>query len=134
MPVTEVRRHKLYESLKTTLGEAEAETFMELIPPTDWTDLATKRDLADQQLVFKRDLTEVRTELKSDITEVRTELKGDIAELRTELKGDIAELRTELKSDIATVKGDLLRTFGTWLFASQAGVVASVALLVGFLG
>lgn len=112
MPVTEVRRHKLYESLKTTLGEAEAETFMELIPPTDWTDLATKRDLADQQLVFKRDLTEVRTELK----------------------GDIAELRTELKSDIATVKGDLLRTFGTWLFASQAGVVASVALLVGFLG
>jgi hypothetical protein len=31
------------------------------------------------------------------------------------------------------MKSDLMRTFGTWLFASQAGVVAAVALVVGLL-
>lgn len=78
MPVTEAERHRLYESLKASLGDAEAETFMNLMPPADWTNLATKQDLAG-------------------------------------------------------LRADLQKTLGTWLFASQAAVIAAVALIVGLL-
>ncbi len=82
MPVTEAERHRLYESLKASLGDAEAETFMNLMPPADWTDLVTKQDLA---------------------------------------------------TAIAGLRADLQKTLGTWLFASQAAVIAAVALIVGLL-
>lgn len=83
MSVTEAQRHQLYESLKTKIGPVEAETFMNMQPAHDWSDLVTKGDLS---------------------------------------------------AALAELKSDLLRTLGTWLFASQAGVVAAAALVVGLLG
>lgn len=83
MSVTEAQRHQLYESLKTKIGPAEAEIFMNMNPHTNWSELVTKSDL---------------------------------------------------RTALAEQKSDLLRTLGTWLFASQAGVVAAVALVVGLLG
>ena len=44
-------------------------------------------------------------------------------------KADLAALRAEIRAD---VKDDLLqlqRTFGTWLFASQAAVIAVVGVV-----
>jgi hypothetical protein len=32
------------------------------------------------------------------------------------------------------MRADLLRTFGTWLFASQAAVIASVAVIIAVIG
>ncbi|HWL46039.1 MAG TPA: hypothetical protein VNQ73_24075 [Ilumatobacter sp.] len=82
MAVTETQRHELYESIKVHLGESEAHTFIQLMPP-DWTQLATKADL------------------------------------------DVLEARLESR---------LLRAFGTWLFTSQAVVIAAVGLIVGLFG
>ena len=95
MPVTEADRHRSTRPLKSSLGPQDAETFMNLMPPANWTEFAMKSDIA-----------ELRTELKTDIAELRTELKTDIAELKI----DIAELRTELKSEIADRHRELLRT------------------------
>ena len=50
---------------------------------------------------------------------------------RSELatKADLAELRADFKADLV----GLQRTFGTWLFTSQAAVVAMVAVLLAAL-
>jgi hypothetical protein len=44
-------------------------------------------------------------------------------------KADLAELRAEVKADLL----QLQRTLGTWLFASQAAVIAVVGVLVAVL-
>ncbi len=93
MAVTEAQRHRLYESLRSSLGDRDADTFMNLMPPATWTEFA---------------------------------MKSDIADLRADIKTDIAELRAEN----ADRHGQLLRTFGTWLFVSQAGVIAAVTLVI----
>ncbi len=103
MPVTEAERHHLYETLKSSLGAEDGETFMNLMPPANWNDFA----------------------MKSDIADLRAELKGDMAELRADLKGDIADLRVEVKRDLV----ELQRTLGTWLFASQAAVIAAIGVI-----
>ncbi|MDZ4826972.1 MAG: hypothetical protein SGJ13_10985 [Actinomycetota bacterium] len=78
MPIEERRRLHLYEAARERLGVDAADTLMELLPPMDPSELATKTDLA---------LT--RSELRGQMAEIRREM----AELRTELKGEMAELR-----------------------------------------
>lgn len=56
----------------------------------------------------------------------RDDLRAGMAELRVEM--------AELRAEMAAMRSDLLRTLGTWLFASQAGVVAAVALVISLLG
>ncbi len=46
MSVTEESRHRLHQALDRTIGEEEATTLMEHLPPVGWTDVATKDDLA----------------------------------------------------------------------------------------
>lgn len=103
MQVTEAERHHLYESLKIHLGSESADTLMNLIPPIDWSELATKSD-------FRR--IDERIDAMSETMATAMATKTDLAEMRA----------------------DLMRTFGTWLFASQAAVIACVTVVVAFLG
>ena len=59
---------------------------MNLLPPVDWSEVATKSDLRD--------------------------------------------LEASIDVKLAQFRSELLRTMGTWLFASQAAVVALVGALV----
>ena len=118
MAVTDAERHHLYEVLKSHLGAAPADTLMNLIPPAGRADMATKADLAA-----------TKADLSAEIAGLRGEMTAGFAEVRTEIAG----LRADMGEDLASVRADLLRTFGTWLFASQAGVITAVAVLFAVL-
>lgn len=45
MPVTEYERHQLFAWFEGHLGPERAATMMNLLPPVDWSDLATKSDI-----------------------------------------------------------------------------------------
>jgi len=45
MTITEASRHRLHEALIDKLGEEEASTLMEHLPPVGWADVATKTDI-----------------------------------------------------------------------------------------
>ena len=111
MTITEAQRSAMYESMKAVHGSEVAETIMSIYPPGDGDRIATTRDLDDLRAATRADMAELRTEM---------------ATMKSELRADMAELR----AGMATMKSELLRTFGGWLFASQAGVVAAVALIV----
>lgn len=97
---TEAQLQHLYHRLQETLGLEGASTMIDLVSPFARHELATKADMA---------------ELRADLGEVKAELKADMGELRA----DMGELRA-----------DLLRSFASWLFASQAVLVAIVGLIV----
>jgi hypothetical protein len=46
MAVDERRRHALHTAAQRQLGDEEADTLMELLPPVGWADVATKQDIA----------------------------------------------------------------------------------------
>jgi hypothetical protein len=101
MSVTEFERHQLYSWLEEHMGQERATTMINMLPPTGWGDVATRRDLQ---------MLEARLDAKLDTLEARLDAK---------IEARLGELRS-----------DLMRTFGTWLFASQAAVIAVVTLLV----
>jgi hypothetical protein len=45
MAIDERTRHQLFLRLEGVLGDEEANTLMEHLPPVGWADVATKRDL-----------------------------------------------------------------------------------------
>jgi hypothetical protein len=120
VPVTESQRHQLYESLRVHLGESNAETFMNLMPPNDWSDLATTSDIA--RLSGRIDALDERLSGRIDALTGRI----DAVEGQMATKTDVAEVLQV----IAESKAETLRTFGTWLFASQAAVIASVTFVI----
>jgi ribosomal protein L29 len=100
MPVEERRRLHLYEVARDRLGVDAADTLMELLPPMDPSELATRSDLALTRSELRTEMAELRTELRTEMAELRTEM----AELRTELRTEMAELRTELRTEMAELR------------------------------
>lgn len=122
-PIGEKVRWALMRRLIEVLGEEEAETLMESLPPVVWSQLATKDDLAALE-------ERLRAEMNGQFALVRgefAELKGEFAEFKGELRGDLAELRgefVEFKGEIALQLARMTRTM----------VIAFIGVSVAMLG
>jgi hypothetical protein len=113
MSVSEHERHQLFTWFEEHMGSERAATMMSMLPPTGWGDVATRRDLD----LLRHDLDQHIAATRSDIDLLR----HDVRQLEARLDADVASLRNDLREQ--------MRTFGTWLFASQAAVIAAVGLL-----
>jgi hypothetical protein len=119
MSVTEFERHQLYSWFEEHMGQDRATTMMNLLPPTGWGDVATRRDL--HLLEARFDTLESRLDAKIDTLEARLDAKMDTIEARLDAK---------IEARLGELRSDMMRTLGTWLLASQAAVIAVVTLLV----
>ena len=113
-PISEKVRWALMRRLIEVLGEEEAETLMESLPPVVWTQLATKDDLAALEERLRAEMNGQFALLRGEFAE----LKGEFAELKgefAELKGEFAELRgefAEFKGEFAEFKGEFAESKG----------------------
>ena len=105
------------------MEEKQAAIIASHIP--DWSQFATKQDMAELKSELKQDTSELKSELKQDMAELKSELKQDMAELKSELKQDVAELKSEFKQDMAELKTDLMR----WQWVQLGAIVALLAAL-----
>jgi len=126
MTVDDRNRLNLLRRLQIVLGDVEANTLMEHLPPVTWNHVATTAhvdavgDRITAELLGRMDqlgaelrseMTQLRTETRSEMSELRTELRSDMNdlgaglrsqmnELRMETRSEMSELRTELRSDM----------------------------------
>jgi polyhydroxyalkanoate synthesis regulator phasin len=108
MAADERSRHELLVRLQQVLGDKEAATLMEHLPPDRWPELVTKSDLSPLQtdlLALKSDVAVLKTDvdvLKSDVAVLKTDvdvLKSDVAVLKT----DVRDLRHGMERGFALV-------------------------------
>ena len=99
----------LRHALDKALDPDNADALLALMPP-DWTQLATKTDLAVTTAELRAEMAELRGELKAEMAELRGELKADMANLRGELTADMANLRgefAELRGEFGQLRGEV---------------------------
>jgi hypothetical protein len=56
--------------------------------------------------------------------------RHDLDELEARLTTRIDALESRFDAKLNTLRSELLRTFGTWLFASQAAVIAAISVVI----
>lgn len=115
-------RDSLYVRLREVLGDEQAATLMELLPP-DRKQLATKADVLDVK-------TELKTELKADVAELRTELKADVAELRADVSR-LNERMNRLESLMVKFDERLWEFHGALRSQTRTFVTATVSSMMG---
>jgi hypothetical protein len=87
-----ISRH-LRTTLDTQLGTEAADELLNLMPP-DWTQLATKHDLAI-----------LGTELRGEMAELRGEVRSEISELRSEMHREFRKQTTLMMASMFTLVG-----------------------------
>ena len=88
-PTSEGQRLALLHRLCEVLGEEEAKTLMESLPPVHWHDLATKDDLKTIEDSQQR----LRVEMHAEFKTLRAENSAEFKTLRAENKehrGEVA--------------------------------------------
>jgi len=139
MPVDEARRHALYTKLEQVLGADEAETFMQLTPPTEWTDLATRQDIEriDMRMENVRSgLTTRMDGLEARIDNVRVGLEARIDNVRVGLEARMDGLEADLQASEARLIGELhrlLRLQTIWLIGAIFTLAALILTAAKFL-
>lgn len=138
--MNEERRFALHERLEAMLGATDANTLMEHLPPTTWSDLVRQRDVDMLRISVSSDMAVMRSDLRGEMSELRSELKHEMNELRNELRREMNELRTELRGEMASLRNDLTRemdrrfTKQMWQFITttiglQALTIASIGVM-----
>jgi hypothetical protein len=145
MAVTDETRYRLHQTLERVLGEEQAATLMEHLPPVGWADVATKQDVIRQGEVLRAEIAASRAEVRAEMAELRGELRTEMAELRGELgtemaglRTDMAGLRTEmagLRTEMAQLGGDLYvelskdrRVLMLGLLGSNVSIVTGIVI------
>jgi hypothetical protein len=126
MPTNDQSRQELFAILDDALGARGATLLMAAIPPFEWSELATKRDLDS-----------LRVELRGEMAELRGELRGEMAELRGDmrgLRGEMTGLRGELRGEIRELGGELVDHMAantrTVVYANSGAMVGLGALVL----
>jgi hypothetical protein len=146
MAITEETRYRLHQRLTEVLGEDEAATLMEHLPPVGWADVTTKRDLDHLQVLRAADLDRLRLELDAGMASLRSDLGAEIASVRSDLGAEIASVRSDLGAEIASVRSDLggridhlraetqrdLRVMSMAIVGANTALVAAVVAVLRF--
>ncbi len=106
-PLGEERRVALINRLIEALGEEEARTLMESLPPVPWHDLATKDDVFLLKDDIRASEDRLRTEMHAEFTKVYAELRS----IRIETAAEFKTLRAETGAEFQSVRSEMALQF-----------------------
>ena len=106
MAASQEQRYVLYDKIRDEWGARYATAFIEIVPPMDANEIATKQDVENSAVLLRGELAELRGELQAEMADLRGELRGEMADLRGELRAEMGELRGELLRDFGELRGE----------------------------
>ena len=132
MATTQAQRASLFNTLAELMGEEDAETLMQQLPPGDWDTMATKDDLqvlgATLAAMFTAALAEFRVEVTDAFAELRVELANGFAEAAKERA---AIIKSTSESHAELVKSQARHLYITVSTICLATISIWIALLAG---
>ena len=116
MLVDEARRLALLSRLSEVLGEEEARTLIECLPPVRWEHLATKDDVRASEERIRTEMNGKFALVDAEFARVHTRIDGLEHKMDAgfeSLRGELAEIRgevAEVRGEVAFQMAKLTRT------------------------
>lgn len=101
MVMTNTERATLYSALADAIGQQEAETLMEQLPPSGWDQVATKDDLKVLGAGFAAALAETNAALTAGLAETNAALTAGLAQTNAAITAGLAEANAAMKAGFA---------------------------------
>ena len=137
-PISEGQRLALLNRLCEVLGEEEANTLMDSLPPVYWDQLATKGDLAASEQRLGNEMRSEFAKVYSELHSLRTETAAEFKNFRTEtaaefakVYGELHSLRTETAAEFKSVRSEMALQFAR---QTRTMVFTMLGLAVPILG
>ena len=148
MLVDEARRLALLSRLSEVLGEEEARTLIECLPPVRWEHLATKDDVKASEDRIRTEMNGKFALVDAEFARVHTRidglehkmdagfesLRGELAEYRGELaeyRGEMAEYRGEFAEHRGEIALQMARMTRTMVFIMSGFMLTIWGTLLG---
>ena len=132
MLVDEARRLALLSRLSEVLGEEEARTLIECLPPVRWEHLATKDDVRASEERIRTEMNGKFALVDAEFARVHTRIDGLEHKMDAgfeSLRGELAEIRGE----VAEVRGEVAEVRGEVAFQMAKLTRTMVFIMSGFM-
>lgn len=98
--MTEPARHRLHDGLKEAIGDDNAGTLMQMLPPYSWDEIAKRSDLEAMATKFEGKIDALDTKFCGKIDALETKFEGKIDALETKFEGKVDALDTKFEGKI----------------------------------
>ena len=126
-PISEGQRLALLNRLCEVLGEKEANTLMDSLPPVYWEQLATKADLTASEQRLGNEMRSGFAKVYGELHSLRTETAAEFAKVY----GELHSLRTETAAEFKSVRSEMALQFAR---QTRTMVFTMLGLAVPILG
>jgi len=131
MTLTHTQRTSMFDTLAEVMGQDEAETLMEHLPPSGWANVATKEDLragfAEIQAAMSDGFAHAATERAEGFAHAATERAEGFAHAATE-RAEITKAVATGLAAAATERAEIIRKQAWHLYVVVSTLVATVAV------
>ncbi len=124
MAMTNTQRATLYATLAETIGQQEAETLMEQLPPSGWDQVATKDDLR----VLGANFAAALAETNAAIVATNAAMTAGFAETNAAMTAGFAETNAAMKAGLAEAakeRAEIVKSQARQLYIATATIIAA---------
>ena len=126
MALTHSQRTSMFNTLTEVMGQDDAETLMQHLPPSGWDNVATKEDL---RVAF----AEINSAMTAGFAQAAVE-RAEIVKAMAEGFAQAAVERAEIKAQAATERAEIIRRQAWHLYIVVSTIaVASVSIWIALL-
>ncbi len=113
-------RHDLYNALRESLGEVNADTMMAYLPDVPQDEIATRSQVAQ----LASDVASLRGGLHAEMADLGKDLRAEMADLGKDLRSEIGDFRQESHGELSARVAELHGRFYRFFIAQIAALVA----------
>ena len=148
MALTYAQRTSMFNTLAEVMGQDDAETLMQHLPPSGWDNVATKDDLragfAETNAAIAAGLAQAaveRTEIIKAMTEGFAQAAVERADIKAQVASESADIKVQAATELANIKvqaatdlAEIVRRQAWHLYiVVSAIVVATVSIWIALL-
>ena len=104
MALTHAQRTSMFNTLAQVMGQDDAETLMQHLPPSGWDNVATKEDLRAGFAEIHAAIATGMAQAATERAEIKVQVATELAEIKVQVATELAQIKVQIATELAQVK------------------------------